>query len=79
MKAHHLDTNAWFVAFAPKDDPQIVIAALWEGAGHGPEAGQLLRDVMKAYFDKQARLKQSAAAPRPNNLFGSLRPPASQP
>jgi penicillin-binding protein 2 len=78
MKAHHLDTNAWFVAFAPKDDPQIVIAALWEGAGHGPEAGMLLRDVMKAYFDKQARLK-SIAAPRPNSLFSSLSPPAPRP
>jgi penicillin-binding protein 2 len=61
MKAHHLDTNAWFVAFAPKDDPQIVVAALYEGAGHGPLAAQLVRDVMKAYFDKQARLKQGAA------------------
>jgi penicillin-binding protein 2 len=58
MKAHHQDTNAWFVAYAPKDDPQIVIAALYEQGGHGQFAAQLVRDVMKAYFDKQARLKQ---------------------
>lgn len=80
MKAHHLELNAWFVAFAPKNDPQIVIAALYEGGGHGPAAGALVRDVMKAYFDKQARLKQrTVSSIRPNNLFGSLQPPALQP
>jgi penicillin-binding protein 2 len=62
MKAHHLETNAWFVAYAPKDDPQIVIAALYENGGHGQFAAQLVRDLMKSYFDKQARLKQSGAA-----------------
>ena len=75
MKAHHQDTNAWFVAFAPKQDPQIVIAALYEGAGHGPLAAQLVRDVMKAYFDKQTRLKQQSRrnANGPDSLFGGLR------
>lgn len=57
MKAHHQDTNAWFVGFAPRQDPQIVVVALYESGGHGQFAAQLVRDVMKAYFDKQARLK----------------------
>ena len=61
MKAHHLENNAWFVAFAPKNDPQIVVAALYENGGHGQFAAQLVRDVMKAYFDKQARLKQQTS------------------
>ena len=61
MKAHHQETNAWFVAYAPKNDPQIVVAALYENGGHGQFAAQLVRDVMKAYFDKQTRLKQSGA------------------
>jgi penicillin-binding protein 2 len=64
MKAHHQETNAWFVAFAPREDPKIVVAALYEGAGHGPLAAQLVRDVMKAYFDKQARLKQQSGVSR---------------
>ena len=59
MKAHHLDLNAWFVAYAPKDNPQIVVAALYESGGHGQFAAQLVRDVMKSYFDKQARIKQA--------------------
>jgi penicillin-binding protein 2 len=60
MKAHHLADNAWFVGFAPRKDPQIVIVALFEGGAHGPLAAGLVRDVMKAYFDKQARLRLSA-------------------
>jgi penicillin-binding protein 2 len=77
MKAHHLKNNAWFVAYAPKDDPQIVISALWEGGAEGPIAAELVRDVMKAYFDKQARLKQQAAErARENVLFSGLRNPA---
>ncbi len=84
MKAHHLELNAWFVAFAPKNDPQIVVAALYEQGGHGQFAAALVRDVMKAYFDKQVRLKQSATSlsrlTHPGNgLFSSLLPPAPQP
>jgi penicillin-binding protein 2 len=80
MKAHHLELNAWFVAYAPKNDPQIVVAALYEQGGHGQFAAALVRDVMKAYFDKQARLRQrTAGVTRPDNLFGSLLPPAFRP
>lgn len=68
MKAHHLETNAWFVAFAPANDPKIVVAALYENGGHGQFAAQLVRDVMKAYFDKQARLKQSTKNPSPTSF-----------
>ncbi len=67
MKAHHLANNAWFVAFAPKNDPEIVVVALYENGAHGPMAGQLVRDVMKAYFDKQARLKLQGASRQPDS------------
>lgn len=76
MKAHHLANNAWFVAYAPKDDPQIVVAVLWEGGAEGPLSAQLVRDVMKSYFDKQVRLKQAAEnRQREMQLFGFLAPP----
>ncbi len=48
--------NAWFVGFAPREAPEIVIVALFENGEHGPNAAPIVRDVMKAYFDKQARL-----------------------
>jgi penicillin-binding protein 2 len=77
MKAHHLETNAWFVGFAPRKDPQIVVVALYEEGGHGQFAAQLVRDVMKAYFDKQARLRLSTerlttAAPPALLFFGPI-------
>lgn len=48
--------NAWFVGFAPREAPEIVVAALFENGAEGPLAGPIVRDVIKAYFDKKARL-----------------------
>jgi len=50
-----LKDNAWFVGFAPKHDPEIVVAALYEGGEHGHLAAPIVRDVIKAHFDKKAR------------------------
>jgi penicillin-binding protein 2 len=50
--------NAWFVGFAPCEHPEIVVAALWQQGEHGKLAAPAVRDVIKAYFDKKARLAQ---------------------
>jgi len=47
--------NAWFVGFAPRQNPEIVVAVLFENGEHGHLAAPIARDVIKAYFDKQAR------------------------
>jgi penicillin-binding protein 2 len=47
--------NAWFVAFAPCEAPEIAITVLIEGGEHGWLAAPIARDVIKAYFDKKAR------------------------
>jgi penicillin-binding protein 2 len=47
--------DAWFVGFAPRSAPEIVVAALFENGEHGNLAGPIVRDVIKAYFDKKAR------------------------
>ena len=60
--ANELKDNAWFVGFAPCQNPEIVVAALWESGEHGYLAAPIVRDVIKAYFDKKAR--QSQPAPR---------------
>jgi penicillin-binding protein 2 len=49
--------NAWFVGFAPRDNPEIVVAALFENGEHGDRAAPIVRDVVKAYFDKKRRLE----------------------
>ena len=48
--------NAWFVGFAPRENPEIVVVALFEAGEHGNYAAPIVRDVVKAYFDKKARM-----------------------
>jgi penicillin-binding protein 2 len=48
--------NAWFVGFAPRSAPEIVVVALWDHGEHGQFAAPIVRDVIKAYFDKKVRL-----------------------
>jgi penicillin-binding protein 2 len=51
----NLKDNAWFVGFAPRRNPEIVVVVLAEHWGHGSDAAGLVRDVLKVYFDKKAR------------------------
>ena len=56
--AEDMRDNAWFVGFAPRDNPEIVVAALFEHGGHGQFAAAIVRDVLKAHFDKKERVTQ---------------------
>lgn len=47
--------NAWFVGYAPQEAPEIVVVALFENGEHGDRAAWIVRDVLKAYFDKKER------------------------
>jgi penicillin-binding protein 2 len=58
--------NAWFVGFAPRDNPEIVVVALFEGGELSTLAAPIARDVIKAYFDKKARV---ARTDRPSAFF----------
>lgn len=46
-------TNGLFVAFAPFDDPEIVICVVGEGAGHGSAVAPVVRDILDAYFAEE--------------------------
>jgi penicillin-binding protein 2 len=54
----HMRDNAWFEAFAPRDNPEIVVVGFFEHGEHGNFAAPMVRDVIKAYFDKKTRLTQ---------------------
>lgn len=54
--------DAWFVAFAPRQAPEIVVAALLENGEHGNLAAPIARDVIKAYFDKKTRHGEDAGS-----------------
>jgi penicillin-binding protein 2 len=52
--------NAWFVGYAPKRNPEICVAVLVQESGqHGGEAaGPVVRDIVKAYYDKKSKKSQ---------------------
>ena len=54
--------NAWFVGFAPRVNPEIVVVALFEAGEHGDRAAPIVRDVIKAYFDKRSRKPDTVIA-----------------
>jgi len=56
-----LKDNAWFVGFAPRQAPEIVVVALFEHGEHGQFAAPIVRDVLKAYCEKKARLAAERA------------------
>jgi penicillin-binding protein 2 len=53
------ETNGWFVGYAPRRDPEIVVAAVIQGSSEhgGTTAGPVVRDIVKAYYDKKSGQK----------------------
>ncbi len=66
LRGDHRD-HAWFVAFAPADDPQIAVVVLAEHAGFGGSvAAPIAKSVLEAWFKlpKEPRMAQ-AVEPEP--------------
>ena len=42
--------NAWFVGFAPFENPEIAIVVIVENGGHGNYTAEVVRDIMEEYF-----------------------------
>jgi penicillin-binding protein 2 len=59
-KQKKFEDNAWFVGYAPKRNPEIVVAVLVQESGqHGGEAaGPVVKDIIKAYYDKKNKKTQ---------------------
>jgi penicillin-binding protein 2 len=55
--------DAWFVGFAPCEAPEIIVTALYENGEHSYYAAPIVRDVIKAYFDKQERERWTRQPP----------------
>lgn len=48
--ANNERTHAWFIGFAPFDDPEIAVVILVENGGAGGYTAEAARDVMAQYF-----------------------------
>jgi len=52
-KGHNTVPNAWFVGIAPRRNPDIVVAVLWEHGNWGNNSAKLAAQVINAYVTKQ--------------------------
>lgn len=72
-KQKEFKDNAWFVGYAPRRNPEIVVAVLVEGGEHGASIAPIARDIVKAYYDKKnARLQHATTAEIPKAPSASL-------
>ena len=57
------DVNAWFVGFAPYENPEIVVVVMVENGGHGNYTAEVTRDIMAEYFGMNSNnVEESTAA-----------------
>ena len=64
---HNTEPNAWFVGIAPRRNPDIVVAVLWEHGVWGNNSAKLAAQVITAFVNKQrtkaGNLQKVAAKP----------------
>jgi penicillin-binding protein 2 len=54
-RSSSLNDNAWFVGYAPRRNPEIIVSVLVQGGEHGASAAApVARDIVKAYYDKKS-------------------------
>ncbi len=54
-KGHNTVPNAWFIGIAPRRNPDIVVAVLWEHGNWGNNSAKLAAQVINAYVTKQRK------------------------
>jgi penicillin-binding protein 2 len=73
----HVKENGWFVGIAPRRNPDIVVAALVQQGGWGStSAAPIVRDVVKAFYDKKEGHFQ--LPPPPQTAGAPSSPPSAQ-
>ncbi len=83
-KSHNNEPNAWFVGMAPRRNPDIVVAVLWEHGVWGKNSAVLAARVIEAFVNKQRErehnIRQVAeATPQPPAPDTSANPDPTPP
>ena len=63
-----LENNAWFVAFAPYDNPEIAVVSFIPNGYSGGEASQAARDFIEWYLDQETLRTVDYDLPSGNSL-----------
>jgi len=61
-KAAEFKENAWFVGYAPRRNPEIAVAVIIQGGGHGGTVAPVAADIVKAYYEKKQHRQQNQTA-----------------
>ncbi len=75
------ETNGWFVGYAPRRNAEIVVAAVIQGSSEhgGTTAGPVVRDIVKAYYDKKSRAQRTTVHSEGRAAPGSCQSPGADP
>ncbi len=77
---YDLRDHAWFIAFAPADDPRYAISVLVEHGGFGAEASApKAREIMKVALLKDPEVRARIEQPLPENRPAAPEQPAPAP
>ena len=57
--------HAWFVGFAPFENPEIAIVVMVENGGHGNYTAEVVRDIMAEYFGMNTQDVQEDMSAKP--------------
>lgn len=52
-------TNAWFVGFAPYEDPEIAVVVFVENGAHGSYSAEVTKEIMEAYFGLNENIEEN--------------------
>lgn len=77
-KDKNLQDNGWFVGVAPRRNPEIAVACLFEHGLHGAAAAPVVKAIIEAYWQKRARYQKmqyaQTPAPVPAAMKGAAAP-----
>lgn len=54
--------NAWFVGFAPYEDPEIAIVVMVENGSHGSYTAEVVKEIVEEYFKLQEETEENTTA-----------------
>ena len=77
----HGEDHAWFIAFAPVEDPRITVTVLVENGGHGSSvAAPIAQKVLSTYFElfPPKRDPENVVATRMEKSTGPSLPPPGE-
>ncbi len=73
-KQQEFKENAWFVGYAPRRNPEIAVAVLVQGGGHGGSIAPIAADIVKAYYAKKLEHQQQNQTAQSGTTPGTAAP-----